>query len=91
MERLPGCRFRRMVCFPETAMLRELHGRDACAVIFDDTASPSEIHGDVDLGCIGIQGILQEGEDDTRQTGDLLGRVDPRDGIFRQRQDPRWH
>lgn len=91
MERLPRRRFGRMVYFTETAMFGEFQRRDACAVIFDDTASPSEVHGDVDFRCISIQGILQESNGDPRQTGDLLGRVDPRDGIFRQRQDPRWH
>jgi hypothetical protein len=48
-----------MVCLTETAMLVKLQRRDACAIVFDDTTSPPKVHGNVDFGCISIQGILQ--------------------------------
>jgi hypothetical protein len=72
MKGVLGRRFRRVMHLPKAAMLSELCRWNSATIVFDGAASPYEAHGDVYFGCIGIQGIRDQGEHHAGQASDLL-------------------
>lgn len=68
----------------QTPRLAKLVGRDPETIVLGGAVSSSVLDRDVDLGCLGVQRVLDEAEDGVIQGRDDDGRLDLPDHIVWQ-------